>query len=141
MTIFLDSLGVDNTLLGYVTAISLPLQGFFNLVIYMQPKIVSAKKRGGETVSWCGAIKEAFWSRGKDRRKKGPTRQKSSLRGSNHFGERKGMTTFQFTIWTNKKKPRLRREPQPEEEKREIQPPENTGPRQQLTNLTYAQND
>ncbi len=53
------------TAFGYIYAIFLPLQGFFNLTIYMLPKVVYAKKQGrGENISIYQAIRKAFWSKG-----------------------------------------------------------------------------
>jgi len=131
----------------YLVSIFAPLQGLFNLIIYMFPKVISAKSKkrgGGENVSWCEAIKEAFRSRGNDGKRKGPG-QRSNLRGNDRplrtrMDNDRRMATFQFPIRTNRQTPR-RREPQAEEEKREIQPPQNTVPRQQLADLTYARND
>ncbi len=51
----------------YVTSIFGPLQGFFNLLVFMLPKVIAAKKskrRGEKKVTWCEAFKKAFWSRG-----------------------------------------------------------------------------
>ena len=127
----------------YLVRLFLPLQGLFNLIIYMWPKVISAKSKkrgGGKTVSWCEAINEAFWSRGNDGRTKG-LRQRSKLRGLRARMDNDGrMTTVQFPIRTNRQTLHCR-EPQAEEEKREIQPPQNTVPRQQLADLTYARND
>lgn len=44
--------------LKYVTAIFLPLQGLFNLLVYMQPKISYVKSR--DDVSWLKATWVAF---------------------------------------------------------------------------------
>ena len=40
----------------------MPLQGLFNLLIYLQPKVLAAKRRRGREVSWCQACAEAFRS-------------------------------------------------------------------------------
>ncbi len=61
--------------LDYIWMIFLPLQGFFNLAIYMLPKVVHAKKQGrGKHISWSQAIRKAFWSKGSAR---------TTTRGSN----------------------------------------------------------
>ncbi len=79
--------GNSNLVLVYVTTAFTALQGCFNLIIYMYPKIISVKKkkskqRGGEEmrVSWCDAIVIVFWSRGNDakRKGKGPARRHRS---------------------------------------------------------------
>ena len=44
--------------LKYLTAIFTPLQGFFNLVVYMQPKVSHVKSR--DNISWLKALKVAF---------------------------------------------------------------------------------
>jgi len=48
--------------MAYLNSILLPLQGVFNLIIFMHPKVVLAKK--DKKLTWCGAFKKAFWSRG-----------------------------------------------------------------------------
>ena len=67
--------------MGQFTATS---QGLFNLIVFLYPKIIEAKRRGvprsrsrrGEqqtgqqqqrTTTWCGAIVEALTSRGRPR--------------------------------------------------------------------------
>mmetsp|Transcript_6921 Transcript_6921/g.7968 ORF Transcript_6921/g.7968 Transcript_6921/m.7968 type:complete len:371 (+) Transcript_6921:710-1822(+) len=80
--IWLTTDGTYSLTLDYIIMIFLPLQGFFNLVIFMLPKVASArnpKGRCGKKVPWCRAISNAFWSRGKTKTRKGP-RQASSLR-------------------------------------------------------------
>ncbi len=72
----------------YVTSLFGPLQGFFNFLIFMLPKVIAAKKpkRGGGRgeVSWCAAFTKAFWSRGgkgnNDRNNEKPSSQRSNLR-------------------------------------------------------------
>ena len=41
-----------------------PLEGFFNLCIFIRPKVVAAKRRGqrGSNISWCRALSRVFWS-------------------------------------------------------------------------------
>ncbi len=52
----------------YIASIFLPLQGFYNLCIYMYPKVVYARipRHGQEKVYLYQAIYIAFWSRGRD---------------------------------------------------------------------------
>lgn len=46
----------------YLSSIFTPLQGFFNLCIFLQPKVSHAKSRGGDDVTWCQAVARAFSS-------------------------------------------------------------------------------
>mmetsp|Transcript_22525 Transcript_22525/g.48828 ORF Transcript_22525/g.48828 Transcript_22525/m.48828 type:complete len:223 (+) Transcript_22525:533-1201(+) len=46
--------------LEYVKGIFTPLQGFWNLMIFMYPKVMKAKRSQGGNLSWCQAITEAF---------------------------------------------------------------------------------
>ena len=41
-----------------------PLEGFFNLCIFILPEVVAAKRRGqrGSNISWCQALGRVFWS-------------------------------------------------------------------------------
>ncbi len=45
---------------GYLSAFFNPLQGMFNLLIYMQPKVISAKRSAGGNLSWLQAFRKAF---------------------------------------------------------------------------------
>ncbi len=74
--------GKDPLALIYITTTLVPLQGLFNLCIYMYPKIIRASrpKRGHEKVPWCQAISAAFRSRGKARMRNRPRMQTSDLR-------------------------------------------------------------
>ncbi len=140
------------TTLLYIVGISMPLQGFFNLCIYMYPKVVSARKRkrGQENmkVSLWQAISEAFWSRGKKRKRNLVPRTQSSanlrgnrnrpfLRTRNHTdGDTHGMMKspqFSREKITKDKHTRCR-EPQ-EEEKGEIQ---SSTDLQNVSHLTFA---
>ncbi len=128
----------------YLSNIFTPLQGFFNVCIYMYPKVISARKpkRGQDKkVSWYQAISMAFWSRGKENKRNCPRPQTSNLRdGRNNHPLRSIMKKYtnvdarmvkppHFFRHKNKsakdEKIHDRRERQEEEEKCEIQPPSN----------------
>ena len=57
----------------YMLVIFQPLQGLYNLAIYMHPKIPSAKRKskGDNNVTWWRAFVTAFWSKGSNRKKRG----------------------------------------------------------------------
>ncbi|KAL9183353.1 hypothetical protein ACHAXT_005140 [Thalassiosira profunda] len=58
----LDVLGNEIPLaISYLTNILNPLQGLFNWLVYMQPRVMLAKRRGGD-IGWCKAFGRAFWS-------------------------------------------------------------------------------
>jgi len=44
----------------YLGVIFAPLQGFWNLMIFMYPKVMKAKRSRGGNLSWCQATTEAF---------------------------------------------------------------------------------
>mmetsp|Transcript_5681 Transcript_5681/g.12474 ORF Transcript_5681/g.12474 Transcript_5681/m.12474 type:complete len:445 (-) Transcript_5681:631-1965(-) len=46
--------------LDYIASIFSPLQGLFNLMIFMQPKVMTAKRSQGGNLSWCQAFAKAF---------------------------------------------------------------------------------
>mmetsp|Transcript_10408 Transcript_10408/g.19144 ORF Transcript_10408/g.19144 Transcript_10408/m.19144 type:complete len:387 (+) Transcript_10408:597-1757(+) len=48
------------TALWYLANIFNPLQGFFNFVIYIFPKVIRAKSRGDDNMTWFQAFKIAF---------------------------------------------------------------------------------
>ena len=48
----------------YLTYILGPLQGFFNLCVYLQPKVSKNKSRAGSNATWCQAVMEAIWYSG-----------------------------------------------------------------------------
>jgi len=59
--VVLRGAGVPLPLALRYLAILVPLQGFWNLMIFMYPKVTKAKRSGGRNnVSWCQAITEAF---------------------------------------------------------------------------------
>uniref|UniRef100_A0A7S3PXH6 Uncharacterized protein n=1 Tax=Chaetoceros debilis TaxID=122233 RepID=A0A7S3PXH6_9STRA len=53
----------------YLINIFLPLQGVYNLVIFMHPKVLSAKRSKRDKLSWRQSFVKAFWSRGTQRKK------------------------------------------------------------------------
>ncbi len=140
------------SILGYYfSSIFGPLQGLFNLCIYMYPKVISARdrRRGQQKVSWCMAISEAFRSRGKERnRKNRPRNQRTTnLRGDRNALREEKSTPLQFCKSTSIKDEIVYRcepheeEEEEEEEKCEIQPLSNMVPaRCNVLDLTYAPN-
>ena len=51
----------------------MPLQGVYNLAIYMHPKILRAKSKSrvDNDITWWRAFVMAFWSKGRDKKKSG----------------------------------------------------------------------
>lgn len=47
-------------ILGYLWNI-LSLEGFFNLLIFIHPRVVTAKRNKGSNLSWCGAFASVLW--------------------------------------------------------------------------------
>jgi len=129
--------------LKYITYIFVPLQGFFNLLIYMYPKVIYAKKsrkRGDEDVSWCQAICTAFWSRGNAGKRKGVRGTVSNLRGYRH-PKRNNRGDHMRRLKPNQlirgliKNKKPERETQ-EEEKQEIQPLNHVTPHKEISFVT-----
>ena len=56
------------TVTWFLATILNPLQGLFNVVVYMHPMVVQSKRQQPGT-SWWQAISYAFWSRGEDNRR------------------------------------------------------------------------
>ena len=58
--------------LYYLIAFFYPLQGVYNLAIYMHPNILNAKKKtnGDNNITWWRAFVVAFWSKGIVKKKK-----------------------------------------------------------------------
>ena len=52
----------------------MPFQGFFNLTIFMLPKILTAKRSKREILSLWQAVVKAFWSKGRKSQKRGEQR-------------------------------------------------------------------
>lgn len=57
----------------YMLVIFQPLQGVYNLAIYMHPKILSAKRKSkiDNNITWWRAFVTAFWSKGSDKTRRG----------------------------------------------------------------------
>ena len=55
-----------NIVIWYLTSITSPLQGFYNLIIFLYPKVLSAKRSKRDNLTWFQAITKALWSRGND---------------------------------------------------------------------------
>merc|ERR1712038_277414 len=103
--------------LAYIISIFHPLQGLFNLLIFMFPKIVAAKNSRRENLSWRQAFWRALWSRGNDRKKH--ALRNSNLRSKRHSKKKRnanGLVPFEFAMNNPDAPP-------PEEEKCEIQMP------------------
>jgi len=64
----------------YLFCIFMPLQGVYNLAIYMHPRIISAKRSKREQLTWWQAFVKAFWSHDKRSRKRGamPSSQRNT---------------------------------------------------------------
>lgn len=54
------------TSLSYLTSIFNPLQGYYNFVIFIYPKVLTAKRSKRDNLTWCQAFAKAFRSRGGD---------------------------------------------------------------------------
>lgn len=55
----------------YLYSIFNPLQGFYNLFIFLQPKVSRIKSDGGDDFTWFQAIIEGIWSSGSGERARG----------------------------------------------------------------------
>ncbi len=124
----------------YMSAILNPLQGLFNLLIYMHPKIMAAR-RGGRNISWCKAFFQALWSRGGNIRKKSVSRS-TGVRGDNKENRR---LVTKDTLKATKKQVREAKAPietdyQKEEEKCEITSTEELSSCQVTSNSMYVSN-
>ena len=66
----LDIFGSQWEILNALGRIFFPFQGFFNFIVFIQPKVVHAKKSGTreEKVTWFQAFKTAVKSRGRPKR-------------------------------------------------------------------------
>lgn len=76
----------------YLKYIFMPLQGLYNLTIFMHPKILNAKRSKRNNLNWCQAFVKAFWSKGKDNNKKGRGARgtPTALRNGNGTGNGNG---------------------------------------------------
>ncbi len=114
--------------LTYIINVFGPLQGFFNFIIFMLPKVKNAKKskRGEEKVTWRQAISKAFWSRGNVSKNKSKRhRDRRSNTAKNHKLARTGNKKSSH-IDHRTMKLRPQKENQEEEEKCEIKVPDDT---------------
>ncbi len=110
----------------YLLSILCPLQGLYNLIIFMFPRIMQARTTRRHTVSWRKAVMTAFWSRGASKFFRREFRRGISdgyRQGNVDFNQRRGRLRTK----------RLRSEAQTdsqvilvsaEEEKREVQAPQ-----------------
>ncbi len=55
------------TAIWYCANVFNPLQGLFNFLIYIHPKVMNAKNKGGNGITWSQAFAKAFWSTGIER--------------------------------------------------------------------------
>lgn len=60
--------GGGHAVLGHLAFIFNPLQGAFNLAIYMYPSILSAKRSKRDNLTWSQAFVKAFWSKGRNKK-------------------------------------------------------------------------
>eukprot|EP00553_Chaetoceros_curvisetus_P015070 CAMPEP_0204646878 /NCGR_PEP_ID=MMETSP0718-20130828/5220_1 /ASSEMBLY_ACC=CAM_ASM_000674 /TAXON_ID=230516 /ORGANISM="Chaetoceros curvisetus" /LENGTH=389 /DNA_ID=CAMNT_0051669267 /DNA_START=225 /DNA_END=1394 /DNA_ORIENTATION=+ len=109
----------------YLTNIFIPLQGLFNLIIYILPKVVAAKTSKRDKISWCQAIYRALRSRGN-----GGKNRRSNLRSNRRPRKTRNRKKLK------KQRPRV---PQEEEEKFEIETAKNETCKSMLQ-PTYALN-
>lgn len=83
----------------YLAVILMPLQGLYNLLIFMYPKVIHAKQNGNLT--WWQAFKKAFLSRGNKRQQRRrsqarsgrPSRKNRNGNQSNGNGKKKNKPT------------------------------------------------
>lgn len=66
--------------LSTLARILFPLQGFFNFIVFIHPKVIFAKESGRTGISWYRAFMRAIQSRG--RKRKGRLSVKSNVTGS-----------------------------------------------------------
>ena len=59
----------SGSVLSILARIFFPLQGFFNFIVFIQPKILFAKKSSRENITWYRAFVKALKSRGRPRRR------------------------------------------------------------------------
>ncbi len=125
---------------NYLNAILYPLQGLFNLLIYMHPKIMVARRRC-RNISWCGAFIQALLSRDSKTRKKKASRRAGKRGGNEHFKKRAMEDATRVSKeQVRRAKTRIERDHQKEEEKCEIKPLENVNYCKGTSNSMYASN-
>lgn len=111
----------------YFTSVCLPLQGLFNLAIFMHPAILSAKNSTKENLTWWQAFLKAFWSKGLDKKKRGGRRalkisgagQNGSERKTKKSKDRNIMKTDNDISWANRSQPLRTKSTLPQSEKTE----------------------
>ena len=60
--------GINNKVTGIVQGILTPLQGLYNLIVYMSPKVRNARNTRRGKLPWCQAIVKAWMSKGEKNR-------------------------------------------------------------------------
>ncbi len=81
------------TIFVYLAAIFMPLQGLYNWLIFMYPRVIAEKHRitndHDADVNWREAFLAAFWSNGKkdDRPNQGKEKSETKLRSKNQKGK------------------------------------------------------
>jgi len=125
---------------NYLTAILYPLQGLFNLLIYMHPEIMAARRRC-RNISWCGAFIQVLLSRDSKSRKKKASRRTGKRGDNKHFRKRAMEDATRVSMEQVKRaKTRIERDHQKEEEKCEIKPQENLSHCKGTSKSMYASN-
>jgi len=95
-------LGVETIPLpyDYLWTMFVPLQGFFNLLIFVHPKVLATKKYNGtDNISWPRAFVTTFWSGlvGRDSSRNNKKNARAALAGSNQNNK-----TSATTLGSNK---------------------------------------
>ncbi len=124
--------------LSYPVSLFCPLQGFFNIIIYMYPHVISVKKKGtregGNNISWCQAILIAF---GENNISccKAISKPSCFSRGNDDVHVQENVPGQIMSNHSHHAQER-----QEEEKKYEIQPPPDGIPSQKVQFFTYASN-
>ena len=99
-----------------IARILFPLQGFFNFIMFMQPKVIREhSKKSNENISWCMAFVKAVQSRG--------PRQKRLKVSSPRTKLRECLGRFIDKVGAQARKKKIKASREVEEEKCEIVPP------------------
>jgi hypothetical protein len=62
VSLILTVAGVEiSSVMWYFMAIFMPLQGFYNLLIFVHPRVVKIKTSGGSSLSWHRAFVRVLW--------------------------------------------------------------------------------
>ena len=75
-------ISVPSHFTGFLVSGISPLQGFFNIIVYMAPKVRNAKKSKRQKITWPQAIWKVWTSKGDRRVTRGLTRQNATRRVS-----------------------------------------------------------